>query len=90
MQLKAQEGSHLVYLGLSQFTPEGKKTLNFVKFGDPVSYENHSFLIQPDKISIQNVTINSPVDVVFEMGVYQGRSTITPVSVTPLKTLQKA
>lgn len=92
MFLKAEQGTHLVFLGTSQFMKAGAtEPLNFVNFGDPVAYQNYTFLMPKDKLQILNgITQNTPVDVTFEMGLYQNRPTITPVSVTPAKTLQKA
>jgi len=75
-KLFLEEGSQLVYLGARQWlNPKNSNMLTFVKLGDPTSFENHEFMVDVTKIST-NFQLNSNIIAEFEMGVYNGRTSL--------------
>lgn len=89
-KLKLQKGSSLIFMGTRTWTKTGStNTLNFVKFGCPVSYLNHEFIYNPNELLLA-FPINTPVDVEFSLGQYNGRTSLNLESVQPVQQTVKA
>lgn len=79
-KLLLEKNSSLVYLGARQWTnPKNNNILTFAKLGDPQSFENHEFMVDAQKINLNNLQLNSNVVPDFEMGVYNGRTSLNLV-----------
>ncbi len=78
-KLLLEKDSTLVFLGSRQWNnPKNGNILTFVKLGDPQSFENHEFMVDPLKINL-NLPMHAAITPDFELGVFNGRTSLNLV-----------
>lgn len=77
-KLLLEKNSNLVFLGSRQWNSPKGNTLTFVKLGDPQSFENHEFMVDPQKINL-NLPLHANITPDFELGVYNSRTSLNLV-----------
>lgn len=84
-KLLLDNNSNLVFLGARQWNnPKNGNLLTFVKLGDPQTFENHEFMVDPQKVNT-NLTIHSNVVPDFELGVFNNRTSLNLVGLSAAK-----
>lgn len=87
--LEMAKDSNFIYLGIRQWMSPKQNLLNFAKFGDPVSYENHEFIVNPVELDLNAIPLNAPVKLTFELGLYNNRTSLNLKRVSALQTAVK-
>lgn len=81
-KLKLDSNSKLVFLGARTWNnPKNGNILTFVKLGDPQTFENHEFIVDPSKIDI-NQKLHGNVIPDFELGVFNNRTSLNLVGLS--------
>lgn len=78
-KLLLEKNSNLVFLGSRQWTnPKNQNILTFAKLGDPQTFENHEFMVDPQKVNL-NLPLHANISPDFDLTVYNGRTSLNLV-----------